>query len=146
MSAPDTTPHETIWWGPFEGTATTRTTDMRQPLIARIRQYIYTLRERAAQRLYPEVFESRDSFRKEYRRLREEQTASNMFIQWKNTVLCVDLFELPCGHNGGHFDGHSAYYVRCPECQKVFEMGSSVSLTPVDGPVSQFVVAHGEVD
>ncbi len=43
------------------------------------------------------------------------------FIQWKGTEACMD-FRCPCG-GGGHFDGGFAYFIRCPDCRKVYEMG-----------------------
>lgn len=52
------------------------------------------------------------------------------FIQWKGTDLCMDL-NCPCGHSG-HIDGDFVYYVRCPECGSVYQMGTQVILKKVD--------------
>lgn len=49
---------------------------------------------------------------------------ASMFIQWKGTEVCLD-FHCPCGHHG-HFDGGFAYYVECPSCGAVYEMGTQV--------------------
>lgn len=53
-----------------------------------------------------------------------------MFIQWKNTDLCID-FKCPCG-GGGHYDGYFAYYICCPSCEAVYEMGTQVRAIKVD--------------
>jgi hypothetical protein len=57
-------------------------------------------------------------------------TDAEMFIQWKNTDLCID-FKCPCG-GGGHYDGYFAYYICCPACETVYEMGTQVRATKVD--------------
>ena len=51
-------------------------------------------------------------------------TDAEMFIQWKGTDVCVDFY-CPCGEMG-HFDGMFAYYLRCPGCGSVYEMGTQV--------------------
>ena len=51
-------------------------------------------------------------------------TDATMFIQWKGTEVCLDFY-CPCGHRG-HLDAGFAYFVRCPACETVFEMGTQV--------------------
>jgi hypothetical protein len=47
-----------------------------------------------------------------------------MFIQWKGTHVCLDFY-CPCGHSG-HLDADFAYFVRCPKCGTIYEMGTQV--------------------
>ena len=46
------------------------------------------------------------------------------FIQWKGTDVCMDL-HCPCGADG-HVDASFAYFVRCPDCDTVYELGAQV--------------------
>jgi hypothetical protein len=57
-------------------------------------------------------------------------TDATMFIQWKGTDVCID-FHCPCGQHG-HFDGYFAYFLGCPNCGAVYEMGTQVRATKVD--------------
>lgn len=52
-----------------------------------------------------------------------EGSDADMFIQWKGTDVCLD-FVCQCGRSG-HFDGLSAYGIRCA-CGAVYEMGTQV--------------------
>lgn len=52
------------------------------------------------------------------------------YIQWKGTEVCLD-FHCPCGELG-HVDAGFAYYVRCTNCNQVFEMPWYVSPREVD--------------
>ena len=56
-------------------------------------------------------------------------TDATMFIQWKGTDLCMDLY-CPCG-DGPHIDSEFAYYVECG-CGKVYQMGTQVLARLVD--------------
>ena len=56
-------------------------------------------------------------------------TDAEVFIQWKGTEVCMDL-HCPCGKHS-HFDVDFAYYVRCPECGSVYELGTQVKLVKV---------------
>jgi hypothetical protein len=49
------------------------------------------------------------------------------FIQWKGTDVCIDFY-CPCDADvgGGHFDGFFGYFLRCPNCGAVYEMGTQV--------------------
>ncbi len=53
------------------------------------------------------------------------------FIQWKGTSLCMDL-HCPCGVDS-HIDDDFVYFIRCPGCGAVYEMGTQVILKRVDG-------------
>lgn len=46
------------------------------------------------------------------------------FIQWRGTDVCMD-FHCGCGAFC-HFDGDFAYTVKCPHCETVWEMPSTV--------------------
>lgn len=52
--------------------------------------------------------------------IEDEPKAPHAFIQWKNTDVCFD-FWCECGAQG-HFDGYFAYVVKCPECERLWEM------------------------
>lgn len=53
-----------------------------------------------------------------------EGSDAEMFIQWKGTDVCLD-FHCPCGESG-HYDGGFAYFIHCPSCGAVYEMGTQV--------------------
>jgi hypothetical protein len=53
-----------------------------------------------------------------------EGSDANMFIQWKGTEVCLD-FHCPCGAHC-HLDSGFAYFVQCPHCDSIFEMGTQV--------------------
>jgi hypothetical protein len=50
----------------------------------------------------------------------DEQPEARAFLQWKGTDACLD-FRCPCGARG-HFDGDFAYYLRCPICERTWEL------------------------
>jgi hypothetical protein len=54
-------------------------------------------------------------------------TDAQMFIQWKGTTVCLD-FDCPCGTHG-HLDSDFAYFIGCPKCGAVYEMGTQVLAT-----------------
>lgn len=56
-------------------------------------------------------------------------TDAEVFIQWKGTEVCMDL-HCPCGKHS-HFDTDFAYYIRCPDCGAVYELGTQVKLAKV---------------
>lgn len=56
--------------------------------------------------------------------MQPEGSEADMFIQWKGTNVCLD-FHCPCG-TSGHYDGGFAYFIHCPTCDTVFEMGTQV--------------------
>ena len=49
---------------------------------------------------------------------------ASMFIQWKNTDVCLD-FDCPCGQRG-HYDGYFASFLHCPTCGAIFQLGTQV--------------------
>ena len=53
-------------------------------------------------------------------------TDAECFIQWKGTEVCIDI-RCPCGETS-HFDGGFAYYLRCPSCGAIYEMGTQVKM------------------
>lgn len=59
-----------------------------------------------------------------------EGSDADMFIQWKGTDVCLD-FTCACGATG-HLDTDFAYYVKCPTCGAVYEMGTQVIAKLVD--------------
>lgn len=59
-------------------------------------------------------------------------STSTARLQWKGTDACVD-FTCQCGFEG-HIDGYFLYYLKCPECQKVWRMDPSISLTEERSP------------
>ena len=70
---------------------------------------------------------------------------THTFIQWKGTEVCMD-FSCECG-GGGHFDGMFAYYVRCPDCGKVWTMPHSVSLIEAKDKADwEYAVVPGKDD
>jgi hypothetical protein len=48
----------------------------------------------------------------------------DVFIQWKGTDICCDL-HCDCGQSS-HFDGGFAYVLKCPHCEKLWEMPHTV--------------------
>jgi hypothetical protein len=59
------------------------------------------------------------------------------FIQWKGTVVCMDV-HCPCGHHG-HIDAGFAYYYQCPKCEQIYKCGDTIELSPVDKPDSNAI-------
>lgn len=54
------------------------------------------------------------------------------FIQWKGTNACMDI-NCSCGKLT-HVDAGFLYYVKCPYCGAVYELGSTIEFKPVSGP------------
>ena len=63
------------------------------------------------------------------------------FIQWKGTEVCMDII-CPCGE-GLHIDAGFAYAYRCPACQKVYRLGTEVSVIEDPDPSGSVVEAEG---
>jgi hypothetical protein len=59
----------------------------------------------------------------------------HVWIQWKGTDVCCDI-HCRCGAHL-HFDGDFMYFLRCPHCRTVWEVGTHVSL---------YEVTHSRVD
>ncbi len=49
---------------------------------------------------------------------------AEMFIQWMAMFVCMD-FICDCGFNG-HVDGAFARYIRCGQCDAVYDLGTQV--------------------
>jgi hypothetical protein len=58
------------------------------------------------------------------------------FLQWKGTNVCMD-FHCECGAFC-HFDGYSAYTIRCPHCKTVWEMPSVIYPRKADHRTYEF--------
>jgi hypothetical protein len=54
---------------------------------------------------------------------------TNVFIQYKGTDLCADLY-CDCGEHL-HVDAYSAYAVKCYECGAIWELPQFVTMTKV---------------
>ncbi len=52
--------------------------------------------------------------------LSENTKHPRVYIQWKNTFVCIDFY-CDCGASC-HFDGDFCYTVKCPHCGTVWEM------------------------
>jgi hypothetical protein len=53
----------------------------------------------------------------------------HIWIQWKGTDVCCDI-HCRCGAHL-HFDGDFMYFLRCPHCRTVWEVGTHVALYEV---------------
>jgi hypothetical protein len=51
------------------------------------------------------------------------------WIQWKGTDVCCDI-HCECGAHL-HYDGDFMYFIRCPHCCTVWEVGTHVALYKV---------------
>jgi hypothetical protein len=69
---------------------------------------------------------------------------SNGFIQWKNTNVCMDFY-CECGFQG-HIDDDFVYYIECPDCHTVYEVGSRVEMVPVDRKDAGTIRSHWSED
>lgn len=52
-----------------------------------------------------------------------------IFIQWKNTDVCLD-FHCECGEHL-HFDGFFLYAIGCGVCGRSYSMPSTIRLKPL---------------
>ena len=57
--------------------------------------------------------------------------APYVFIQWKGTDVCLDFHCVCTADDSGHFDGYFAYYLRCRQCGRIYEMPSQLSLKEI---------------
>lgn len=58
----------------------------------------------------------------------------HVWIQWKGTNVCADI-HCDCGEDAGHVDGDFMYFVQCPACHQIWEVGTHIALyklTPED--------------
>lgn len=61
---------------------------------------------------------------------------TNVFIQYKGTDLCADIY-CECGKHL-HVDAYFAYAVQCPACSAIYEMPQMVTAVKVE--TTQFTV------
>lgn len=59
----------------------------------------------------------------------EKADGPHIWIQWKGTDVCADI-HCACGAFL-HWDGDFMYFVKCPSCQRVWEVGTHVKLYEV---------------
>lgn len=62
----------------------------------------------------------------------DERNVPEVDLQWKGTDACLTLW-CACGADP-HYDGPFAYFVQCPECGTVYELGRTVTATPTSDP------------
>lgn len=55
---------------------------------------------------------------------------SHIFLQWKGTDACMDVYCL-CGEHL-HFDGYFAYAVQCGGCKQIYELPYFLQMKPVE--------------
>lgn len=56
-------------------------------------------------------------------------TGPHVWIQWKGTDVCCD-FRCACGATG-HIDADFMYFIACPACGQLYEVGTHVRLYPI---------------
>ena len=61
-----------------------------------------------------------------------KEAASDVFIQWKGTDVCLDFHCYKC-NTFGHVDADFVYFIQCPTCRQVYQMPDVFALKPV-GP------------
>lgn len=72
-----------------------------------------------------DIFTPKDLFAK------VPESDGEVFIQWKGTEVCMDL-NCPCGRQS-HLDAMFAYFVQCPKCDTIYQLGTQVRLFKVEG-------------
>ena len=60
----------------------------------------------------------------------------HIWIQWKGTDVCCDI-HCSCGAHC-HFDGDFFYDFQCPHCLQHWEVGTHVTLHPIEGSDRRF--------
>ena len=61
------------------------------------------------------------------------------WIQWKGTGVCMDTYCI-CGHQS-HIDAEFAYFYKCSECKRVYEINGHVEFIEVKNPEEQDIHA-----
>lgn len=51
------------------------------------------------------------------------------WVQWKGTNVCMDI-HCVCGYLS-HIDAAFCYYLECPSCHQIYEVGGDVKLYPL---------------
>lgn len=64
-----------------------------------------------------------------------ENEKTNVFIQYKGTDLCADIY-CDCGKHL-HVDAYFAYAVQCPSCASIWELPQMLTATKVK--ISQWI-------
>lgn len=59
----------------------------------------------------------------------EKIKGPHIWVQWKGTDACADV-HCACGAHL-HVDADFMYYIKCPHCQRVWEVGTHVPLYEV---------------
>lgn len=71
----------------------------------------------------------------------QKDTGPHVWIQWKGTNVCCDV-HCECGYSG-HYDGDFMYFLKCPKCERVWEVGTHMPIYEVrDGRAA----GHNVVD
>ena len=68
----------------------------------------------------------------------------HVWIQWKGTDVCADI-HCACGEHL-HHHGTFMYFVKCPSCQRVWEVGTHVHLYEVWADEHRPLLAEPERD
>ena len=67
----------------------------------------------------------------------------HVWIQWKGTDVCADI-HCSCGCHS-HFDGDFMYFIRCPQCRKVWEVGTHIALYEPVAAFNEDSVQEGQL-
>lgn len=59
-----------------------------------------------------------------------EAGTPHIFLQWKGTNACMDVYCL-CGEHL-HFDGYFAYAIQCGGCKQIYELPFFLQMKPVE--------------
>jgi hypothetical protein len=65
------------------------------------------------------------------------------WIQWKGTDVCIDLY-CECGEHC-HYDGDFLYFFICPQCDRLWEVGTHVPIYEVSGAKREEVIKRNNV-
>ena len=77
----------------------------------------------------------------EYKAAEYDVPRPTVFIRWKGTDACLDLYCV-CGAQW-HLDADFTYYSRCPACRQIYRLGCHVRMYPV-ADSSGALVVEGE--
>lgn len=57
-------------------------------------------------------------------------TPGTVWIQWKGTDVCLDMW-CECGTDDfGHYDGYGAYAIQCGNCGRKYNLPQTLELQP----------------
>jgi hypothetical protein len=57
--------------------------------------------------------------------------ATQFFIQWKGTDVCMDLHCPACSYHN-HYDGYFAYIVQCAKCKALYKLPELLPFKRID--------------